>query len=219
MRRQRGKTSVAPTKPGKIVIISSPSGGGKTSICRSLLSPARRRLGWTFSVSYTTRRPRKGERNGNQYFFVDDQDFMARIRAKEFAEHFKVHLYRYGTPRSPIDKVLKQGGVMVLDVDVQGAFRLKKLFPQAITLFILPPSVTALKRRLKQRGTETRQQLQVRFDNARKEMKLYRKFEYAVVNEDLRTAVNQVLSIVEGHSCRTENLDAEHIRKIIGLKG
>ena len=100
-------------KPGKIVIISSPSGGGKSSICRKLLSPARRRKGWTFSVSYTTRKARIGERNGREYYFVDEEKFKELTRRDYFAEHFKVHLYRYGTPRAPLERIREKGGSQV----------------------------------------------------------------------------------------------------------
>jgi guanylate kinase len=191
-------------KPGKIVIISSPSGGGKTSICRRLLTPARKRRGWAFSISYTTREKRRGERNGREYFFVDKDEFGRLVREGFFAEHFRVHLYQYGTPRDELNGVLRRGGVKLLDVDVQGALRLSKEYPQAITIFIVPPSTTALRRRLKQRGTETKQQLQVRFENARKEMKLYSRFQYAVVNDSLPQAVKEVLAIIESHYCRTD---------------
>ena len=161
------------TKPGKIVIISSPSGGGKTSICRRLLSPARKRQGWRFSVSYTTREKRPGEKDGRAYYFVSDQEFGHLAQSGFFAEHCHVHLYHYGTPRRPLEQIIKQGGVMVLDVDVQGAVKLRNVYPQAITIFVLPPSVAALRTRLKRRGTESKEQLKVRFQNARREMKLF----------------------------------------------
>ncbi len=200
-------------KPGRIVIISSPSGGGKTSICRRLLSPARKRLGWQFSVSYTTRQKRAGERQGREYYFVTDSEFRKKAKTGFFAEQFKVHLCNYGTPRKPLEKVLKQGGVMLLDVDVQGAQRLRRVYREAITIFIMPPSIRVLKARLKQRGTETKEQLKVRYHNALKEMKLFNKFEYVVVNQDLDRAVDQVLSIIKSHPCRTENLSAEQKKK------
>ena len=203
-RRNRSERTQSFEKPGKIVIISSPSGGGKTSICRRLLTPARKRRGWGFSISYTTRARRPGERHGREYYFVDE---------KHFAEQFKVHLSRYGTPRQPLEQVLNKGGVMLLDVDVKGARRLKKVYPQAVTIFILPPSIKALRQRLSRRGTETKAQLKVRYDNAREEMKLFRRFEYAVVNDELNKAVKQVLSIIEAHSCRTKYLVAEPLVK------
>lgn len=203
-------------KPGKIVIISSPSGGGKTSICRGLLTPTRRKRGWQFSVSYTTREKRPTERNGREYCFVQEEEFDRLARSGAFAEHFQVHLYRYGTPRAPIDRVLKKGGVLVLDVDVQGARRLKQKYADAVTIFILPPSKAELRRRLKKRGTETAAQLAVRFENAKKEMSDYRWFEYTVVNKELEVAVRKVLSIVEAHFCRSEYMTTEQIASIVG---
>jgi guanylate kinase len=201
-------------QPGTIVIISSPSGGGKTSICRRLLTPARKRRGWQFSVSYTTRQKRLGEKNGREYFFVSQDKFNVLSRRGFFAEHCRVHLYYYGTPRKPLENVIKRGGAMVLDVDVQGALKLKREYPHAITVFVLPPSVAALRKRLKKRGTESAEQLKVRFENAKKEMELYHKFEYAVINDDLGTAVRQVASIINSHHCRTEHLDLEQIKKL-----
>lgn len=203
------------SKPGKIVVISSPSGGGKTSICRKLLTPQRKRRGWGFSISYTTRRKRPGERNGREYWFVSETQFKKLIKDRFFAEHFKVHLYHYGTPRGPLEKAVSQGGVVILDVDVQGAFRLKKVYPEAITIFILPPSVSELRRRLIRRGTETAEQRRVRFENARKEMNLYKRFEYCVINEDLDTAVRDVLSIISCHHCRSELIRPEQIKKLL----
>jgi len=205
-------------KPGKIVIISSPSGGGKTSICRKLLSPTRRRKGWNFSISYTTRRPRRGERNGREYFFVGEQEFLRLEKRRFFAESFRVHLYSYGTPRAPIEAVRRRGGVMLFDVDVKGARSLRRAYPEAIAVFILPPSISALKQRLRKRGTETAEQLSVRFENARREMRAFRRygFDYVVINQDLDKAVRQVLAIIHAHECRTEFADTEQISRIIG---
>lgn len=203
-------------KPGKIVIISSPSGGGKTSICRRVLSPARKRAGWSFAISYTTRSRRAGERNGREYFFVSEKEFLNKKRSGFFAESFKVHLYHYGTPQGDIEKVEKKGGLLLLDVDVQGAARIVKKYRRAITIFVLPPSVSQLKNRLRARGTETKEQLNVRYKNAIREMKLYKRFNYTVINRDLKTAVKEVLAIIGSHHCRTENLDREQIAKIQG---
>lgn len=198
------------SKPGKIVIISSPSGGGKSSICKKLLSPTRKKQGWAFSISYTTREKRKNELNGREYYFVTKAAFDKKKKDNFFAESFNVHLYQYGTPRKPIENVLKKGGVLLLDVDVQGAQRLKKEYPQAITIFIMPPSVAELKKRLKKRGTETDQQLKVRFENAKTEMKkMYSKFEYLVINKDLKVAVDEVLSIINSHHCRIDVIKRE----------
>jgi guanylate kinase len=179
-----------------------------------MLTPARKRRGWRFSISYTTRERRKGERHGREYYFVDDAEFERMAARDEFAEHFKVHLYQYGTPRQPLEDVIQSGGVMLLDVDVQGAQRLKNEYPQAVTIFILPPSVEELQRRLKRRGTETDEHLLIRYENAKKEMSLWHHFEYTVINRSLKTAVRQVEAVIEAHPCRTENMDKEQINKL-----
>jgi guanylate kinase len=103
---------------------------------------------------------------------------------------------------------------MILDVDVRGAFKLKKRYPEAIMIFVLPPSIRELKRRLTRRGTETAAQLKVRFDNAIQEMRLFNKFDYAVINQDLEKAVKQVLAIIESHPCRVDRMTAEHIKRL-----
>ena len=182
---------------GKIVIISSPSGGGKTSICRELLSAKRQADGWKFSISDTTRQMRQGEQDGREYNFISEIEFVKRIAENSYAEYFKVHLYSYGTPREPLEAVLHNGGVMLLDVDVQGAEKLKEVYPEAITIFIMPPSVEVLQSRLRQRGTETEEQLQIRFENAKQEMELHTKFDHKVVNKELMSAVQEVLAIIE----------------------
>jgi len=209
---------MALTPRGHIVIVSSPSGGGKTTICRKLLSPARRRKGWRFSISYTTRQPRKGERHGREYFFVSDREFDRLARAGFFAEYCHVHLYQYGTPRKPLEQVLKRDGVVLLDIDVQGARKIRREFPEAISIFVLPPSRAALRRRLKKRGTETVAQMRLRLHNAIREMATFRQygFEYVVVNDDLKTAVGQVLSIIAAHGCRLEKLTLEQLKAITG---
>ncbi|MCX6827290.1 MAG: guanylate kinase [candidate division Zixibacteria bacterium] len=201
---------------GKIIIISSPSGGGKSSLCRRLLSPHNKRNGWKFSISVTTRPRRKNERNGREYYFVSHPEFIKRRRRGEFAESCQVHHYYYGTPRRPLDEALFGGKTMVLDVDVKGAFKLKKKYPMAATIFILPPSKKELKHRLKLRGTEDDKHLKIRQERALNEMKLYRKFEYVVVNKILNTAVDEVVMIIKSLPCRFDNLDLEHINRIVG---
>lgn len=121
-----------------------------------------------------------------------------------FAEHFSVHLYDYGTPRGPVQKVIDKGGVMLLDVDVQGAGRLKREYNDAVTIFIKPPSEEALRQRLQQRGTETIDQLRIRFENAREEMKMHSEFDFVVINDDLARATKEVLSMIDGAVKRPE---------------
>jgi len=200
---------------GKIIIISSPSGGGKSSICRRLLKK-NKKDNWQFSVSYTTRPPRKNETDGVEYHFVTHARFQELKKKNEFAESCQVHRYYYGTSRKPLDKVLKKGGVMLLDVDVKGAGKLKEQFPLAATIFILPPSKLELKKRLKRRGTEDDKHLRIRRKRALSEMKLYKRFEYVVVNKDLKTAVDEVDMIIKSLHCRQRNLNLEQINQIVG---
>lgn len=199
-------------KTGRIVIISSPSGGGKTSICHRLLNDNK---DWKFSVSYTTRSKRPGEKEGREYYFVNKDEFNSLKNDNYFAEYFKVHLYHYGTPRKPLEDVLNNGGVVLLDVDVQGAKHLKKEFDEALTIFILPPSIDELHKRLTARGTETEEQLEVRRKNATEEMKLWNNFDYVVINNELDEAVEQVNSIIKAHNCRIDKINLELINGII----
>lgn len=203
---------------GKIVIISSPSGGGKSSICRELLSRGNKQKGWRFSVSVTTRPRREKEKNGREYRFVTYRDFVKRRNGGEFAESCQVHRYYYGTPRQPLDETLRVGGVIILDVDVKGAFGLKKQYPMAATIFILPPNTKELERRLKMRHTEDDKQLKIRLKRAVSEMKLYKKFEYIVVNEILDTAVNEVKMIIGSFHCQRDHFRAKICdRKILPI--
>lgn len=202
--------------PGMLLILSSPSGGGKTSICQKLLSPARKAHGWKFSISYTTRSRRAGEQHGREYYFVDEPKFDAMVTEGKFAEQFHVHLYKYGTPRKPIDEIRRKGGVLVLDVDVKGAQTLKKEYPDAAAIFILPPSVASLRKRLRRRGTETDEQLRIRFENAKQEMRHFPDFgfDYIVINDKLQEAVAQVLAIVTAHRCRLASYSKEQLNRL-----
>ena len=211
-------------KPGRIFIVSSPSGGGKTSLCRRLLASEEGRAeGWRFSVSYPTRPRRPGETDGKEYYFVDRATYDRLASEGFFAEHFTVHGNCYGTPRQPLEQALQEQRIILLDVDYKGALRLKKLYPEAITICILPPPPVSesLRERLQKRGTESAQDLEVRFQNALDEMKQFDKFEYVVVNQELDEAVRQVLSIIRrhpalDHACRTGNVNMEQFRAILG---
>ncbi len=198
---------------GKIIIISSPSGGGKTSICRGLL---RRNKDWRFSVSATTRPKRKNERHGREYLFMDYAEFKKYAGKGYFAEWCQVHRYYYGTPRKQLEDTIYKGGIILLDVDVKGAAKLKKAYREAATVFILPPSKTELRKRLKRRGTEDDKHFKIRQKRALSEMKLYREFEYTIVNKNLNTAVGEVEMIIKTLHCCKNNLDLEQINRIVG---
>jgi guanylate kinase len=198
---------------GKIIIISSPSGGGKTTICRKLRY---RNRDWRFSISATTRQKRKKERDGREYFFMDYAEFMKHKDEGFFAEWCQVHRYYYGTPRKQLEDTLYKGGILLLDVDVKGAEKLKKAYPTAAKIFILPPNKAELKRRLKRRGTEDDKHFKIRQKRALSEMKLFKKFEYIVINNNLNTAVKEVEMIIKSLHCHKNNLDLEQINRIVG---
>jgi guanylate kinase len=200
---------------GRIIIISSPSGCGKSTICRRILK-RNSKSGWKFSVSFTTRKRRDDERNGRQYHFIGHSEFMSYRDKGRFAEWCQVHRFYYGTPKKPLEDVLHKGGVMLLDVDVKGAHKLKRAYPSAAKIFILPPSKKELKRRLKQRGTEDDKHLKIRQKRALSEMKQFRQFEYIVINDNLNTAVEEVEMIIKSLHCRKDNLDLEQINRIVG---
>src|SRR5205085_5153856 len=168
------------------IILSSPSGGGKTTIAHELLA-ARKDCG--YSVSCTTRSPRPGELNGRDYYFVAAEDFKARQKAGDFAESATVHGHLYGTLRSEVERVLASGRNVIMDIDVQGTRQFAKAFPESLLIFILPPSSEALIERLEARGTEDVPALIRRFRSAKDELKAIDLYEYVVVNDDLDSAV------------------------------
>jgi guanylate kinase len=176
------------------IILSAPSGGGKTTIAKTLLT-LRSDLG--YSVSCTTRRPRPGETDGADYYFLTPDEFARREQAGDFAEFAKVHGNMYGTLRSEIARVLGTGKHVIMDIDVQGARQFRQAFPQSVTVFVLPPSGEVLLERLRNRKTESPQQLAARLDSALQELRAVEEYEYVVVNDDLDRAVASVGSILD----------------------
>ena len=181
------------------VILSSPSGGGKTTIAHELLA-ARKDCG--YSVSCTTRAPRPGEQNGRDYYFVAADEFKARRKAGEFAESATVHGHLYGTLRSEVERVLKSGRNVIMDIDVQGTRQFVKAFPDSLSIFVLPPSSGALIERLEARGTEDVGALLRRFESAIAELKAIDLYQFVVVNDKLDTAVRAVADIIDGKGDR-----------------
>lgn len=176
------------------VILSAPSGGGKTTIARELL---KRRTDLGYSVSCTTRKPRVGEVDGRDYYFLSVADFERRRDAGDFAEAAEVHGNMYGTLRSEVARVLGEGKHVVMDIDVQGAQQFTRAFPQSVTIFVLPPSADVLLERLRQRRTESREQLAKRLQSALQELQAVDQYQYVVVNDDLEGAVRRVSAIVD----------------------
>ncbi|MFV0388311.1 MAG: guanylate kinase [Pyrinomonadaceae bacterium] len=177
---------------GKLFIISSPSGGGKGT----LISKLRENLpDIGYSVSFTTRAMRMGEENGREYFFVDDAEFDRMIANDEFLEFAVVHKHRYGTSKRVVQNLLDSGKDALLEIDVQGAKNIFESMTDAISIFILPPSLEVLEARLRERSTETEEAVNVRLSNAKQEVTAVGMFQYVIINDKLETATKDLLSI------------------------
>lgn len=185
------------------IILSAPSGGGKTTIARALLA---RRPDIGYSVSCTTRQPRPGEIQGKDYYFLSRTEFLAKREQGEFAESAEVHGNLYGTLRSEVLRVLKTGKHVLMDIDVQGAAQFTRVFPQSVTVFVLPPSAEVLVDRLRMRQTESAQQLADRLISALQELQSVDEYEYVVVNDNLEQAIQRVGSIVDAEVSSRERV-------------
>ena len=194
------------------VILSAPSGGGKTTIARLLLA---RRQDLGYSVSCTTRTPRPGEVHARDYYFMTRAEFIAEREKGAFAESAEVHGNLYGTLRSEVERVMAGGRHVVMDVDVQGAVQFQRAFPQAVTIFILPPSAEVLLDRLRARKTESAAQLAARLQSALQELQQVDEYEYVIVNDELERAVSSVESIVDAETVSRERV--KNLRQQVGL--
>jgi guanylate kinase len=194
------------------ILLSAPSGGGKTTIARALLA---RRPDTGYSVSCTTRAPRPGEVHGRDYYFMSRAEFIAERERGTFAESAEVHGNLYGTRRSEVERLLASGRHVVMDIDVQGAVLFKRAFPQAVTIFILPPSAEVLLDRLRARKTESAAQLAARLQSALQELQQVGEYEYVIVNDDLERAVTSVESIVDAEVVSRERV--KNLRQQVGL--
>ena len=183
------------------VVLSAPSGAGKTTIARALVKEIEDVV---FSVSATTRPARDHEVDGVDYHFVSEAEFRAMIEADELVEWAEVHGHLYGTSREAIQAALEGGRFLILDVDVQGAMQMRDRVPDAVLVFVLPPSADALVERLTERGTEREDKVTQRIDNARGELEQASRFDYIVVNENLDQAIDEVRSIVLAEGRRTD---------------
>ena len=185
------------------LILSAPSGGGKTTIARRLLE-TRRDVG--YSISCTTRAPRDGETDGRDYFFLTKEEFRARRERGEFAECAEVHGQWYGTLHSEIKRVLADRKHVIMDIDVQGAAQLARAFPEAVLVFVLPPSAEVLLERLRARRTENRASLARRMMNALEELRHAESYQYVVVNDVLDRAVARVSAVIDAETSRRERV-------------
>jgi guanylate kinase len=179
--------------PGNVFVVSAPSGAGKSTLVQRLVATVPNLI---FSISFTTRKPRPGELDGRDYFFIDEDRFEAMIRAGGFVEWVEVYGHRYGTGRAWLEGVLATGLDVLLDIETTGALNLKQAIPDAHMIFILPPSAAALEKRLRSRGKDSEEQIAIRLQHARHELELYPAYDYLILNDDLEAAYRQLESIV-----------------------
>ena len=183
---------------GKLFILSGPSGAGKGTICKALLAETDLEL----SVSMTTRNPRAGETDGESYYFVSKDEFLRKIEASGFLEYAEVYGNFYGTPKQPVIDKLSAGTDVILEIDMQGALKVKENYPDGVFIFILPPSMSELRKRLTGRGTETAEAIEMRLGETLKELSYIDKYDYCVVNGQLEEAVTRVKAIVTAEHSR-----------------
>jgi guanylate kinase len=178
---------------GSVLVLSAPSGAGKSTLARRLVRDTE---GLIFSISTTTRPPRPGEVDGQDYFFVDDARFDAMVAEDGFVEWVQVYEHRYGTGRVWLESTLATGVDVLLDIETTGALNIHKAVPDAVMIFLLPPSAKELERRLRGRGSDTEAQISLRMKHARHEMELNEAYDYLIVNDDLERAYRQLESVV-----------------------
>jgi guanylate kinase len=184
---------------GTLFVITAPSGAGKTSLIDAIMSddPSLK-----VSVSYTTRAPRRGEKNGVDYHFVDDATFLTMKQRGEFLESAEVHGYRYGTSKKVITDALTRGEDLILEIDWQGARQVRSIYPQCVGIFILPPSVEELERRMRARGQDAEEVIRRRLDAAREELTHAGEFKYAIINKDFEAAKHELAAIIQKERAR-----------------
>jgi len=188
-----------PARKGRLFIISAPSGCGKTTLCDRLLRKMPRMVR---SVSLTTRPPRKGESNGRDYIFVTQREFRKRIAKGGLLEWAKNFGYYYGTPKRRVETLLSDGVDVILAIDVKGAMKIKRCLGKGVYIFILPPSLSDLQKRLRRRRTDDKREISKRMKIARRELTYARRYDYVIVNDNLDRATRELEAIVTAERCR-----------------
>ena len=178
---------------GMIIIMSAPSGAGKTSICDAVV---KKNKNIVYSISTTTRTPRKGEKNGREYYFVTEAQFKTEIKQKQFVEWAKVHNNYYGTSKKILESIISKGKDVLLDIDVQGAIKIKRQYKDALMIFVMAPSLKILKQRLIKRNKDSKEVIKIRLKNAEKEINYIDKYDYLVINDKLDESIKNVENII-----------------------
>lgn len=202
-RASNPSTRAAAPPGGLILVVTGPSGAGKGTLVARLLE---QRPDCVFSVSATTRPRRSTEDHGREYIFLSHEEFLARVEQGFFLEWANVHGKLYGTPAGPVDEQVRAGHVVVLDVDVQGGASVRRARPDAVSVFIHPPSIEALRERLRTRNTDSEEVVERRLRNAPGEIAQYREYDYLVMNDDLEAAVARLIAIVDAERARVSRL-------------
>ncbi|MGL5354317.1 MAG: guanylate kinase [Clostridium sp.] len=188
---------------GVLIVISGPSGAGKGTICKALLE---KHEDLFLSVSATTRSPREGEVEGVNYYFLNRDEFKTKVSENGFLEHAEVYGNFYGTPKANVEAMLEEGKDVILEIDIQGALKVKENFEEGVFIFILPPSMEELKQRIIKRGSETKESLMTRFKSAYQEINYLSKYNYAVVNDTVEVAAGKVEAIIAAEKCRVDRI-------------
>jgi len=206
------KDAIVKRRQGILFVVSAPSGAGKTSLCQELVSQV---SDLRYSVSYTTRKPRPAEIADRHYHFVDEVTFRDMIKEGAFLEWAEVYGNLYGTPRAPIKEWISQGIDVLLDIDTQGALQIRRHEPDAVSIYILPPSLEVLRRRLEERKGDAPDEIARRLKKARDEVKHYRDYIYVIINEDFKFSVRQLEAIVLAERSRTALLDLSAVEQAL----
>ncbi|MBI5854916.1 MAG: guanylate kinase [Nitrospirae bacterium] len=193
-------------------VVSAPSGAGKTTLCHQLIATVE---GLRHSVSYTTRQPREGEVHGRDYHFVDEVTFRAMLDRNEFVEWASVYGKLYGTPRQALEATLREGVDVLLEIDVQGAEQVRRLYQQGVFIYILPPSLDVLQTRLHLRGRDSADEIERRLSQVKEEVKSWQAYDYVVRNDDVKQALRELEAIVLAERIRVKRIDARWMDEFV----
>ncbi len=189
---------------GLLIVVSGPSGAGKGTVCQKLIE---NNSNIWLSISCTSREPRKGDIEGKTYYFLSREEFEAKIENNELLEYAQYNGNYYGTPKDKISELLDQGIDVLLEIEVQGAKKIKEMVKDALFIFILPPTMDELKRRLTSRGTEDKEKILKRFKTAYQEINELSKYNYVIVNDEVDEAVHKIESIITSEKCRVDRIE------------
>jgi len=200
----------APGRRGILYIVSAPSGAGKTTLCKQIVTSI---SGVWHSISATTRQSRPGEEHGREYSFIEEQLFHDMVRRDEFLEYAHVYGHWYGTPRGPLMDKIEQGVDVLLEIDVQGALQIKKQFVDAVSIFILPPSMDVLRARLQSRASDSQEEILRRLRKVKDEVWCARGYSYIVQNDDLAQSLRELQSIFQAERLKTQRMDMQWLER------